>query len=296
MSRWHWLAGLCIIGVAVLCGWVIRGTAGEPAAGSLDRLLDDVAFLRAANRPMDSALRERLWAAGIRASLRSGKSPARAGLDEVLPSAGPGSAAGGAPGRPAIPPAREILALWVAGGLAGLAAIITLLGLVVDLRRLRRAHEQAGRDLVVDRRHALVAASGLAVAGCLACGFTAYVARQPPAVVVREAWLNALMGVLLLPVSAWAVGLVRFWRTERVWASAATLPLGAIAAAGLMAGWGAFAGAWPLRFGAAGLVLWFGLSYALSQLLLERADFIAAHLGAVERPPAGEGPAGDEIL
>jgi len=63
-----------------------------------------------------------------------------------------------------------------------------------------------------------------------------------------------------------------------------------------MAVWGAFAGAWPLRFGAAGLVLWFGLSYALSQLLLERADFIAAHLGAVERPPAGEGPAGDEIL
>lgn len=273
MAKVPWISAPFVLGIAALCVWAAL-EAGAPQRGSRTRgrPLEEVAALRAGGKGFthDRALVKKLEKACVLGSLRPGRHPewpiVSVELREVYRSSG----TSGDLNR-----SRVYRALLIAGGLAGLVALIVLVRIIADFRRLRRGDQRVARNLTLNRRHAVPAAVGLLAAALVAVGFCAFTlirGVRPDTSVICAGELHGLVGVLMLPVGAWIGSLAVLRRTESGWLRLAVLPVSALIVAALMVGWGTLAGVWHVQWYGSALILWLGLCWAVAPALLEKAD------------------------
>ena len=283
MAKVPWVSALFVIGIVALCAWAYVQTDVPPPSagpGPLERL--------AASKAQDQGLAEdrslvkELEDRCVRGSLRPGLYPEWPTVRDELGALYQSRKAPGDMSRSTV-----YRVLLIAAGAAGLVALIAAVRIRSAFRQLSRADTKAGRELTSDRRHAIPAAVGLLVAGCVAAGFGALALIrdvQPAFSVILAGELHGLVGVLMLPVGAWLVSFSVLCRVKRAWLRVIVLPLSVLAAGALMAGWGAAAGAWHLQWSGTALIVWLGLSYAITPSLLDKADRVVMQWSV---PPSG---------
>lgn len=274
MAKVPWISAPFVLAIAAICVWAAL-EAGAPQRGSRprERPLEKVAALRAGGKGFadDRALVKELEKTCVLGSLRPGQHPEWPIVrNELRREVYAGSGTSGDLNR-----SRVYTALLIAGGLAGLVALIVLVRIAADFRRLRRADQRVARNLTLDRRHAVPAAVGLLAAALVAVGFCAFTlirGMRPDTSVICAGELHGLVGVLMLPVGAWIGSLAVLRRTESGWLRLTVLPVSGLIAAALMVGWGTLAGVWHVQWYGSALILWLGLCWAVAPALLEKAD------------------------